>query len=121
MPRQQVRRGRDLGQASAELLGMLWWLLLAALLVWQLLLGAWAVVSASNAARTGSRVYSRGLDERAAEKAAVNSLSSPLRKHADPDADGETMRVRVRVPVIIPGVSVKGLTVTKSATFPGSS
>ena len=38
------------GQASTELLGTLWWLLLVALAVWQLLLAAWAVDQAANAA-----------------------------------------------------------------------
>ena len=97
---------------------MLWWLLLAALVVWQLLLAGWAAVSASNAARTGGRVESRGADRREAEEAAVAALSSPLRRHARATASGETMRVRVRVPVIVPGVSVDEFTVSKSATFP---
>ena len=117
----RLTRGREAGQASAELVGMLWWLLLAALVVWQLLLAGWAAVSASNAARTGSRVESRGAERREAEEAAVSALSSPLRRHAEARASGETMRVRVRVPVIVPGFSVGDLTVTKSATFPRTS
>ena len=40
------------GQASVELMGMLWWLFLRALVVWQLMLAAWAVDQARNAART---------------------------------------------------------------------
>ena len=112
---------RDAGQASAELVGMLWWLLLAALVVWQLMLAAWATVSASNAARTGSRVESRGAERRDAEEAAVSALSSPLRRHARARAEGETMRVRVRVPLILPGLTVEDVTVTKSATFPRTS
>lgn len=108
----------DAGQASTELVGMLWWLLLAALLVWQLLLAGWATVSASNAARTGSRMESRGADRGTAEEAAVAALSSPLREHARARSSGETLRVRVRIPVILPGLSVDALSVTKSATFP---
>ena len=66
------------GQASAELMGMLWWLMIAALAVWQLMLGAWTVTQTSNAARTASRVSAReGADPR---KAAREALSSPLRK-----------------------------------------
>ena len=60
------------GQASAELIGMLWWMLLCALIVWQLLLAAWAVDQAANAARTASRVEARGGD---AEKAARYAVS----------------------------------------------
>ena len=41
------------GQASAEFMGMVFWLLLAALFVWQLMLAAWTVNQATNAARTG--------------------------------------------------------------------
>ena len=113
-----LSRPGEAGQASAELVGMLWWLLLAALVVWQLMLSAWATVSASNAARTGSRVESRGAERSEAEEAAIASLSSPLRRHAEARGHGETMRVRVRVPVIVPGLSVDDLTVTKTATFP---
>ena len=36
------------GQASVELVGMLWWMLLAALIVWQLCLAAWSVDQAAN-------------------------------------------------------------------------
>ena len=113
-----MRLRADGGQASAELMGMLWWLLLAALVVWQLLLAGWASVSASNAARTGSRVESRGGDGR---EAAVNALSSPLRRHAQARVSGERTRVRVRIPMLVPGLSVSDLTVTKSATFPRTS
>lgn len=108
-------RSGERGQATAELVGMLWLLLLGALVVWQLLLAAWATESASNAARTGSRIESRGGDGASGAK---NSLSSPLRKHARVSGGGETTTVRVRVPVIVPGISLDQWTVTKSATMP---
>jgi hypothetical protein len=113
-----VRWRGEAGQASTELVGMLWWLLLAALVVWQLMLAAWTTVSASNAARTGSRVESRGADRREAEEAAISALSSPLRRHAGARVSGETVRVRVRVPLILPGLTVDDVAITKSATFP---
>ena len=109
------------GQASVEFMGMLGLLLLAAMVVWQLMLTGWAVESASNAARTGSRIVSRGGAEGDAEKAAVASLSSPLRRHARAEAGGERTVVRVRVPVLIPGMTVEQLTIRKSATFPKTS
>ncbi len=75
MLRRLVREQR--GQASAELVGMLWWMLLCALVVWQLLLAAWSVDQAANAARTASRVEGRGGD---AEKAARYAVSDGLRE-----------------------------------------
>ena len=47
------------GQAATELLGMLWLMILVALIVWQLMLAAWATDQAANAARTVSRVQAR--------------------------------------------------------------
>jgi hypothetical protein len=108
------------GQASAELLGMTWWLLLAGLFAWQLMLGAWTVTQASNAARTASRVDARGGDP---AKAARNALSGALRGGFDAPRfrmEGETATVVVRIPIIVPGVTAHGLTTTRSATLPGA-
>jgi hypothetical protein len=106
------------GQASTELMGMVWWLLLAGVFAWQLMLGAWTVTQASNAARTASRVDARGGD---AEKAARNALSAPLRDGFDPKhfkMDGETATVVVKIPIILPGLHAKGFTTTRRATLP---
>ena len=70
---------------------MLWWMLLCALFVWQLLLAAWTVDQAANAARTASRVEARGGD---AEKAARWAVSSGLReghegRHRRRDGEGQ--------------------------------
>jgi hypothetical protein len=108
------------GQASTELLGMVWWLLFAAVFVWQLMLGAWTVTQTSNAARTASRVEARGGD---AMKAARNALSGPLRKGFDEDRftmKGETATVVVRIPIIVPGLTAKGFEATRSVTLPGT-
>jgi hypothetical protein len=108
------------GQASAELLGMLWWLLLAALFAWQLMLGAWTVTQTSNAARTASRVDARGGD---AMKAARNALSGPLRDGFDEDRfelDGERATVVVRIPIVVPGITAKGFDAERSVTLPGT-
>jgi hypothetical protein len=106
------------GQASAELMGMVWWLLLAGLFAWQLMLGAWTVTQASNAARTATRVDARGGD---AEKAAYNALSGPLRGGFDSGRfkmDGETATVVVKIPIIMPGLTAEGFTTTRTATLP---
>ena len=105
------------GQTSVELVGMLWWMLLAALVVWQLMLSAWAVDQAANAARTASRVEGRGGD---AAKAARNALSSGLRDGMRVTMTGETAQVSVRIPIIVPGLGADSLRAARSATLPGT-
>jgi hypothetical protein len=104
------------GQASVELVGMLWWLLLTALLVWQLMLAAWAVDQAANAARTASRIEGRGGD---AVKAARNALSGGLRDGMRVNVSGETAKVSVRIPIVVPGLGDDRLRASRSATLPG--
>jgi len=113
-----VRRliGEERGQASAELVGMLWWMLLCAMVVWQLMLAAWAVDQAANAARTASRVEGRGGD---AEKAARYAVSEGLRNGLRVNVSGETAQVSVRIPIVFPGLGADNLRATRSATLPG--
>jgi cytochrome oxidase assembly protein ShyY1 len=103
------------GQASTELLGMLWWMILVALGVWQLLLAAWTIDQAANAARTASRVEARDGD---ADKAAHWAVSDPLRKGMKVRVDGDTATVSIRVPIVIPGLGDDRLRVKRSATLP---
>jgi len=103
------------GQSSVELVGMLWWLLLAAFVVWQLMLAAWAVDQTANAARTASRVQGRGGD---ALKAARNALPSGLRDGMKVQISGETAKLSVRIPIVVPGLGDDRLRVTRSATLP---
>lgn len=111
------RRLRDeRGQASVEFAGMLAWLLLTAFVVWQLLLVAWAFNSASNAARTASRVDGRGGD---AVKAGRAALSPGLRDGAKIKMTGEQATVTVLIPIIVPGVRSDGFKATRDATLPG--
>jgi Flp pilus assembly protein TadG len=115
MPRWRSERG----QASVELMGMLWWLFLCALVVWQIMLAAWAADQAGNAARTASRVAGRGGD---GDKAAKNALTAGLRPHAKIDGSGETWTVRVNIPILIPGLDIDGgPTATRRATLPSTS
>ena len=104
------------GQASAELMGMLWWMLLCALVVWQLLLAAWSVDQAANAARTASRVEGRGGD---AEKAARFAVSKGLRQGLEVNVAGETAKVSVRIPIVVPGIGHDRFRATRSAILPG--
>ncbi len=105
------------GQASVEFLGMVFWLLLAAVFCWQLFLGAWTVNQATNAARTASRVAARA--DADPEKAARNAVSGPLRGgFHDFHEEGEKAIVHLKVPIIFPGLTVDGFAVTREATLP---
>ena len=111
-------RREQRGQASAELLGMVWWLLLAAVFAWQLMLGAWTVTQTSNAARTASRVHARGGD---AEKAARNALPGALRKgfvERRFRIEGERATVVVEIPIIVPGFTNRGFVAKRDVTLP---
>ena len=104
------------GQASVEFAGVLFWLLLAAFAVWQVLLITWSFNQASNAARTASRVDGRGGD---AEKAGRAALSPGLRREAVIRMQGERATVRVRIPILVPGLDTDRLRATRSAELPG--
>jgi hypothetical protein len=94
----------------------MWWMLFCAVVVWQMLLAAWAVDQAANAARTASRVEGRGGD---AEKAARWAVSAGLRKGLEVNIAGETAKVSVRIPIVVPGLGDDRLRATRSATLPG--
>jgi hypothetical protein len=105
------------GQASAEFMGMVFWLLLAAVAAWQLMLAAWTVNQATNAARTASRVAARPGGD--AEKAARNAISGPLRDGFHHFREnGEKATVHLKIPIILPGITAEDFSVTRSATLP---
>jgi hypothetical protein len=111
-----IARLRDeSGQASAELMGMIWWLVLVTVIVWQICLVAWTYTQVSNAARTASRVEARDGN---ADKAAHWAVSSGLRKGMKVDIDGDTATVSVRVPIVFPGLGDDRLRIQRSATLP---
>jgi hypothetical protein len=105
------------GQASVELLGIVPWLLVAALLAWQLMLTAYTAVSVGNAARTASRVESRGGDAMEAGRLALPGI---LEDGSSVELEEEEASVTANVPILIPGISSDRISITKSATFPGS-
>ena len=75
-------------------MGMIFWLLLVTVIVWQICLAAWTYTQVSNAARTASRVEGRGGD---GEKAAKNALSTPLQKTIEKiKINGEKATVKVQ-------------------------
>lgn len=110
-------RRDERGQVSVELLGMVPWLLLAALVAWQLMLAAYTAVSVGNAARTASRVESRGGE---AEEAGRLALPGILADGATVTTEDEEVSVTAKVPILIPGIGSDDIVITKSAIFPGS-
>jgi Flp pilus assembly protein TadG len=103
------------GQSSVELIGVLPLLFLVVLVVWQLALATWAVNQASNAARTVSRVNARGGD---LKKTARNAVSPALRHGLKYEVRGEKATVRVRIPIVIPGLTTERLVASRSAELP---
>ena len=116
MSRLWTRLKDEAGQASVEFAGVLFWLLLGAFVVWQLLLVSWTVNQASNAARTASRVDGRG---GSAQKAGKAALTPGLRDHAIVRMQGEKATVTVRIPIIVPGLDSEKLRTSRSAELPG--
>lgn len=127
MTRVGTRLRADRGVASVEVIGIVPYMVIAALAVWQLLLSAATVTAAENAARTGSRTASRGGD---ATTEAIAALPQWLRDDAEaergdapgcaddePDS-GTRVVVCIKVPIVMPGVSVDALTVRRDAWLP---
>lgn len=117
----------DSGVAAIEYLGLVGFLILAALAGWQLLLAAAVTNAAENAARAGSRAAGMG---DAAEPAALDAMDSWLRPIAavergpnpacdDDQPDGGTkVVVCIKVPVFLPALTVDSLEVRRFAWLP---
>jgi TadE-like protein len=118
---QGLRRLRsEVGQATIELLSATPVLILGALLVWQMCLVGVVLTSAQNAARTGARVLSRNGDPNGAEDAAMHSLRPTFRHGAEYTAIGDTVRVKVNIPLLVPGIELP-VGLTESASMPNTS
>lgn len=112
----RLRHG-EAGQATIEFAGMAFWILVAAIFVWQAGLVAWSFVSATNAARTAARLYSRTGDTSTAVEDAKKSLAGTLSQNPDIYFDGDTAQVYVDIPIFLPGLSV-GLRAHGDAEMP---
>ncbi|CAN5172340.1 MAG: pilus assembly protein [Euzebyales bacterium] len=112
------RLRRDGGALSVEFVGMLPIVAFAALVVWQLLLAGLVATTAENAARAGSREASLSTAANG-QSTAIEALSPWLRDGADATVSGSTaIEVTVPIPIVLPGVSHPGWTVTRTAEFP---
>jgi hypothetical protein len=90
------------GQASVEFVAILPALAAFLVLAAQTALVGWVLWAAGNAARAGARAQEVGSDP---EAAARRALPGSLRPGAEiRDADG--VRVRVRVPALVPGITL---------------
>jgi Flp pilus assembly protein TadG len=107
----------ETGQATVEFTAMTFWLVLAALFAWQLGLVAWSFVSATNAARTAARLYSRTGDQSQAIDDAKKSLSGVLSSGANITFRGDQAVVDVKIPLLIPGID-PGLAAHGDAEMP---
>jgi hypothetical protein len=89
------------GQASVELIGALPAALLVVAIGWQLLLTGQATWLAANAARVAARAQAVGRDP---APAARDALPSYLRRGVDVAGGGGRVKLRVRVPLVLPGI-----------------
>ncbi|HKH42884.1 MAG TPA: hypothetical protein VKA41_13640 [Solirubrobacterales bacterium] len=105
---------RGSGQASVEFVAVLPALAVCLVLAGQTVAAGWALWSAGVAARAGARAEQVGGD---AEAAARRALPGSLRGGAVVHA-GDGVRVRVRVPALLPGVQLPS--VAASSTLDGS-
>jgi hypothetical protein len=98
------------GQASVEFVAVLPALAVCLVLAAQAVLAGWALWSAGVAARAGARAEHVGGD---AEAVARHTLPGSLRGGAVIRAD-DGVRVRVRVPALLPGVRLPSVAASSS-------
>jgi len=102
-------------KASVELVAVLPALAVCLVIAAQTVVVGWALWSAGNAARAGARAEKVGSD---AEAAARRALPGSLRDGAA-IRSGDGVRVRVRVPAIVPGVSLPSVTAASTLDSDG--
>jgi hypothetical protein len=90
------------GQASVEFVALLPALAAFLVIAAQTAVVGWALWAAGNAARAGARAQEVGGD---AKGAARQALPGALRSGATV-RDGDGVRVQVRIPALVPGVSL---------------
>lgn len=99
--RHPERRG-ERGQASVEFVALLPLMVLVAAALVQAALGGWAVWSAGGAARAAARAHAIGRPPLPAARAAV---AVSLRPGLTVRLDGDAVRIRLRVPGLVAGLS----------------
>jgi hypothetical protein len=102
------------GQASVEFVAVLPALAVCLVLAGQTVAAGWALWSAGVAARAGARAEHIGGD---AEAVARHALPGPLRNDAVIFSD-DGVRVRVRVPALVPGVELPSVAASSTLDAP---
>jgi pilus assembly protein CpaE len=97
-----TNRPHERGQAAVETVALAPAVVLVALLGWQCVLAAWTAVSVEGAARAGARAVLSREEPRDAALAALPGSMRPARV----DVGDHSVRVRARVPAVVPGLSV---------------
>jgi cell wall-associated NlpC family hydrolase len=108
---------RERGQASIELIGFTFVVVIVLLGVTQLFIAGYTVTSAENAARTGARAASLGQD---AEQAARDAMASWLVNRSTVTVNGTEATVRVRMPVLLYHGDSEQLVVGRTAVMPNT-
>jgi hypothetical protein len=103
------------GQASVEFVAVLPALAACLVIAAQAVVAGWALWSAGNAARAGARAEEVGSN---AETAARHALPGTLRDGAA-IRSGDGVAVRVRVPAIVPGVSLPSVSAASTLDSDG--
>jgi hypothetical protein len=111
--RRRLEPSSGSAQASVELVAVLPALAVCLVIAAQTVVVGWALWSAGTAARAGARAEEVGSD---AESAARRALPTSLRDGAV-IRHGDGVRVRVRVPALIPGTSLPS--VSAASTLDG--
>ena len=116
---------RDRGSAAIELMGFAVMLTMTASLCVQGLYVSQIGAVAEKAARDGARVVSLGGSAREVADAVDRQLPGwahleSLHGGADatPSCSGSCLRVEVRVPLVLPGITSSSLTVSRTAELP---
>jgi hypothetical protein len=108
----------ELGQASVELVAVVPFVLLCAAVAWQLALAGQTAWLCANAARVAARAEAVGRDGPAAARSA---LPAPFRQGLEvARPGGRAVRVRVRMPFLLPRWSTP-IAVSASADLPRGS
>ena len=102
--------GGHSGQASAEFVAILPALAVCVILAGQTVIAGWVLWSAGVAARAGARADHVGADP---DAAARRALPRSLRDGAV-IRSGDGVRVRVRVPALVPGVAMPSVSASSS-------
>jgi hypothetical protein len=116
VPWVEIQRG-ERGQASVELVALLPVLAACLAIAAQTVVVGWVLWSAGNAARAGARASEVGSS---AEAAARRALPGALRQGASVRTD-DGVRVRVRIPAIVPGVSLPSVSAASTLGTDGGS